>query len=138
MLSSGGVGPTSDRRPRGCLHIVNELQEQVAKLQKIVGADVRKMDVQTDDLGFEYVETQDDIDDQKLIAPFKDKIPVSKYPIKAKRAQDRIYGRKARARKAAEKAKVEVLEALKAELEVEVKALKARKAVMPGSAVFHS
>ena len=97
-----------------------------------------KIDIHTVDLNFEYVESQEDIDDQELIKPFKDKIPVSKYPIKAKRAQDRIYGRKARARKAAEKAKVEVLEALKAELEVEVKALKARKAVMPGSAVSHS
>jgi len=63
---------------------------------------------------------------------------VSKYPIEAKRAKDRIDGRKSRARKAAKKAKVEVLEALKAKLKAEVQELSARVATLPGSAVWHS
>ena len=97
-----------------------------------------KIDIHTVDLNFEYVESQEDIDDQELIKPFKDKIPVSKYPIEAKRAKDRIDGRKSRARKAAKKAKVEVLEALKAKLKAEVQELSARVATLPGSAVWHS
>ena len=54
------------------------------------------------------------------------------------KANNRIYRKTATARKNATSKKVKALEVLKAKLEVEVKALKARKAVMPGSAVFHS
>ncbi len=56
-------------------------------------------------------------------------------------ARKRIYKKTATAKKTATSKKVKALEVLKAELEVEVKELKelkARKAVMPGSAVFHS
>ena len=60
------------------------------------------------------------------------------WPLDIKRAKNRIATRKADAKKAAKKAKVADLAKRKAELEVEVKALKARKAVMPGSAVSHS
>ena len=116
------------------VQIVNELQEQVAELQKIVGADVRMMDVQTVNIVFEYPETQQDIDEKKLFAPFEGKIPVSKYPTEAKRAYNRIATRKADAKKAAKKAKIAAL----AKREAELKALKERQAVMPGSAVFHS
>ena len=107
-------------------------------MQKIVGAKVRKMDVQTVNIVFEYPETQQDIDEKKLFAPFEGKIPVSKYPTEAKRAYKRISDRKRTVRAHAKKAKVEVLEALKAELEAEVQKLQARKAALPGSAVFHS
>ena len=121
------------------VHRVNELQEQVAKLQKIVGADVRKMDVQTVDFVFEYVETQNDIDDQKLIKPFKDKkIPKKVWPDEIKKAINRIDNRKSTAKKAAKLAKVEALAAREAELEAEVQKLQARVAALPGSAVFHS
>ena len=117
---------------------VNELQEQVAELQKIVGADVRKMDVQTEDLVFKYVKTKKDIDDEKLRKPYKDKnIPVRLWPLEIKRAKNRIDKRKADAKKAAKKAKVEVLGALKAELKAEVQKLSARVATLPGSAVWH-
>ena len=54
------------------------------------------------------------------------------------KARNRIYRKTATAKKNATSKKVKALEVLKAELEVEVKELQARKAVMPGSAVFHS
>jgi len=121
------------------VQIVNELQEQVAELQKIVGADVRMMDVQTVDLNFKYVKTKKDRNDEKLMAPFKKKnIPQKNWPPEIVKARNRIDGRKARARKDATLAKVEALAAREAELEAEVKALQARKAALPGSAVFHS
>ncbi len=121
------------------MHIVNKLQEQVAKLQKIVGADVRKMDVQTVDLNFEYVETPKDINDKKLIKPFQDKkIPVRVWPLDIKRANNRINTRKADAKKLAKKAKVADLAKREAELKAEVQKLQARVAALPGSAVFHS
>ena len=109
-------------------------------LQELLTPDVAsmKIDIHTVDLNFEYMESQEDIDDQELIKPFKDKIPISKYPIEAKRARGRMYARKNRARMAAKKAKVEVLEVLKAELEAEVQKLQARVAALPGSAVWHS
>ena len=43
-----------------------------------------------------------------------------------------------RLRNAAKRAKVEVLEVLKAELKAEVQELSARVATLPGSAVWHS
>ena len=55
-----------------------------------------------------------------------------------KKMQSRIATRTATAKKKATSKKVKALEVLQAELEVEVKALKARKAVMPGSAVSYS
>ena len=117
-----------------------ELEVRKAKLQELLTPDVAsmKIDIHTVDLNFEYMESQEDIDDQELIKPFKDKIPISKYPIEAKRARGRMYARKNRARMAAKKAKVEVLEVLKAELEAEVQKLQARVAALPGSAVWHS
>jgi len=118
---------------------VNELQVRKAELQKSLKEDDgSSIVVETVKIVFEYQETQDDIDDAKVFAPFKGKIPTSKYPTEARRARNRIDGRKARARKAATCKKVARLEALKAELKAEVKALQARKAALPGSAVWHS
>ena len=85
------------------------------------------------------METQNDIDDQKLIKPFKDKkIPKKVWPDEIKKAINRIDNRKSTAKKAAKLAKVEALAAREAELEAEVQKLQARVAALPGSAVFHS
>ena len=60
------------------------------------------------------------------------------WPLDIKRAKNRIATRKADAKKLAKKAKVADLAKREAELKAEVKELKARQAVMPGSAVFHA
>ena len=123
------------------MQTVNELQVRKAELQKSLTPDVDSMgiDIETVKIVFEYQETQDDVDDAKVYAPYRaKKIAWKLWPTEAKRARNRIDARKTRARKAAKLAKVKALEVLKAELAGEVKALQARKAALPGSAVFHS
>ena len=129
--------PPSKRGRR--VQTVNELQVRKAELQKSLEEDDgSSIVVETVKIVFEYQETQDDIDDAKVFAPFKGKIPISKYPTEAKRAYDRIAARKANATKAAKKAKIADLEVLKAKLTAEVQELSARVAALPGSAVWHS
>ena len=85
------------------------------------------------------LKTQNDIDDEKLIKPFRDKkIAKRLWPDEMKKAINRIDNRKSTAKKAAKKAKVADLAKREAKLEAEVTELKARKAALPGSAVFHS
>ena len=132
---SEDVGEFFCRSTLFILQTVNELQEQVAELQKIVGADVRMRDVQTVDLVLVFTDPQKAANerDKKIVKHYKQHTADA-----VQKAKSRIWSKTAAAKKKATSKKVKALEVLKAELEVEVQKLQARKAVMPGSAVFHS
>ena len=119
---------------RVIVQTVNELQVRKAELQKSLNEDDGSSIV------VETVEVKVVLDEKqsKALEIDREKRDAAKDADEAKLARDRIDGRMYRLRNAAKRAKVADLEVLKAELEVEVKELKARKAALPGSAVFHS
>ena len=110
-------------------------QIRKAELQKLLppGVDSMEIDIQTVDLVLVFSKRQIAANerDKKIVEDNKDADAVRK-------ANGRIYKKTVTAKKNAISEKNKALEALKAELEVEVQELSARVAALPGSAVSHS
>ncbi len=124
-----------DKLP-GLVKDVNELQQRKTELQTLLKDDVSIIVVETEEVEVVFDKEQtkaNEIDSKK-----RDEAKKKKDAAEVKKITSRISGRRTRTREAAQRAKVADLAKRKAELEAEVKELQARKAVMPGSAVFHS